>query len=319
MEELIYIILGIVGLLGGTELVIRGAVNIAKSFKLSRIFIGVTILAIGTDLSEMVLAITGAIHKLQGQNTSDIIIGNALGSCFGQMGLVMGIIGIFGHLKISKTSLIRDGSGLVGSLLLFLLVSLDGEISRLEGSLLLIAYIVYYAILIKSENLAEKIEEREKKNHWLNILMLIGGLVLVGFSSDFIINNAEALAKEFNIASSFIGIVIIGIGTSLPELAISINALRKKESSLSVGNIIGSNVFDMLIPIGIGSAIAKFDVSQTTLIQDLAPLSVLTISAILFFTHKKKLHKAQAAVLLLIYLVYIGWKILEQNEFTKQL
>jgi len=139
MQELIYIIIGLVGLWFVTELVIKGALNIANHFGLSQIFVGIAILSIGTDLPEMVISIDASLQSLiTGVDTSGIIIGNAIGSSFAQISLVIGVIGLFSYLTIRKKHLYDDGLMLLGSVLLLLLLGIDGSISMTEGLVMII-------------------------------------------------------------------------------------------------------------------------------------------------------------------------------------
>ena len=132
MYELILLILGLIGLVFGAKLVIKGALNLAEHFKISKLFIGLTILAVGTDLPELFTVITGAVMRLKGIETSGLIVGETIGSCFGQIALTLGILGLFGTLFLRKRELIRDGLMMVGSVVLFFLAGIDGVITRPE-------------------------------------------------------------------------------------------------------------------------------------------------------------------------------------------
>ena len=174
MLELFLTVLGLVGLWLGTELVIRGAVNIANYYNLSQVFVGVAVLAIGTDLPEMVIAINASIQNvLQGVSTSGIIIGNAIGSSFIQISLVLGLAGLLGYLTLSKRHLYEDGIMLLGAVLLLILLSFDGQITRIEGIVLIVVYIMYYSRLIHQERFGQKIRKRLHKGIRKDFLFLI--------------------------------------------------------------------------------------------------------------------------------------------------
>ena len=309
MLEIIFLIIGLLGLVLGAELVIKGALNIGEHFKISHLFLGLTVLAIGTDLPELVLHITGAIHRVRGVATGGLVIGDTIGSCFGQIGLTLGILGLVGTLVLTKRELIRDGLLMVGSVVLLYLVSLDGKISRADGILFILIYLFYFFTLHREEKLRER-EKRAPSMHlaW-DISSLVAGFALLIYFSNMVVKNAVLMAEIWGIAQSFIGIVIVGLGTSLPEIAVTFGAIKKKAYRLSVGNLIGSNIFDTLVPLGIGSAIAGFAVERNLLDFDIPALFFLSIIVLLFFKRKMKIRKEEAVALVLIYLAYIAIKI----------
>ena len=302
--------MGLTGLWLGTELIIRGALTIAEYYKLSHVFIGLTILAIGTDLPELLVAIDASLLQEKGQETSGIIIGNALGSCLNQITIVLGIAGTMGYLTLTKKTIKQDGLVLIGAIILFLLVGIDGTISAIEGLSLIIVYLIYYVRLLYGEKVPEKLKKELPKQIWQNLIYLLGGIALVIFTSDVVVNNAIALAELWGVPQSFIGIVFIALGTSLPELAISLNAARKKAVGLSVGNIIGSNIFDLLVPVGVGASLADIKVESTLLWRDLPVLFVVTVVVLIFFSKKKGLQRKEAISLIGIYLLYVTMKVL---------
>lgn len=309
MFELLYLILGLLGLLIGTELIINGSLNIAEHLKLSQLFIGLTVLAIGTDLPELFVIITGAVYKLGGADTSGLIIGNSIGSCFGQIALTLGVLGFFGTLTLTKRELRRDGLMLLGSVVLLFLVAYDGTITRIDGLIFVLFYLLYFYTLIREEKLHGKIKEAPKMFFLWAVVSLIAGFAILIYCSNLIIANAMDLAESLGIAQSLIGILIIGLGTSLPELAVSFGALRKNSVRLSVGNLIGSNIFDVLVPLGIGATIAGINVDKNLLFFDIPFLFVLSLIVLLFFKRKMRILKKEAIALIAIYCIYVILKI----------
>ena len=308
MWEFVYLIFGLLGLWLGTELVIRGALTIAEHYKLSQVFIGLTILAIGTDLPELVLAIDASLLQLKGVEASGLIVGNALGSCLNQISLVLGVAGILSYIKLSRQSLKQDGLVLMGSMFLFFLVSLDGKITRIEGFTLVTIYLIYYLMLLYGEKVPQRLKQELPQKVGQNLIYLLGGLVLVVVASDLVIKNGIKLAELWGVSQSFIGIVFIALGTSLPELVLSIGAVLKKAPGLSVGNIIGSNIFDILVPMGVGAAISELKVEQSLLYFDTPVLFVVTGLVLFFFYKKKGLQRKEAISLVSIYGIYIVLK-----------
>lgn len=311
MQEIFLILIGLLGLWLGTELVIKGAVNIAEYYNLSKLFIGLAILSIGTDLPEIVIAINASLHNAFAKaDTSGIIIGNAIGSSISQISIVLGSVGIFGYLTIKKHHLYEDGVMLLGSVLLVGLLGVDGKISRIDGIILILVYLIYYFRLFHQERVAKKIKKEFSKHIKKDILFLIIGIIIVIFASELVVDNSIHFAENFGIRQSFVGIIIIGLGTSLPELALAINALRKKAVGLSVGNIIGSNIFDMLIPVGMGASISELSIEKKLITFDLSFLFILSFVVLFFFYKKKGLQKIEAVILIGIFVLYTTLKFL---------
>lgn len=305
MQEFFFIVLGLIGLWLGTELVIKGALSIANYFELSQVFIGIAILAIGTDLPEIVISITASLQNLSvGVDASGLIIGNAIGSSISQISIVLGVAGLMGYLTLSKRHIFEDGTMLIGSVVLVSLLGYDGKITRVEGIVLMVVYLIYYITIFYKEKIAEKIKKEFNPDLYKDFVYLVMGMVLVIFSSDFVVNNALSFSESLGIEQSFVGIIIIGLGTSLPELALSINAMRKSATGLSVGNIIGSNIFDMLMPMGIGASISELSFEKSLVWFDLPFLFILSIIVFRFFNRKKGLQKMEAIVLIILFIAY---------------
>lgn len=310
MTDLFLIILGLAGLWFGTELVIKGALNIADFLNLSEVFVGIAILAIGTDLPEIVVAIDASIESAAFNiDTSGIIAGNAIGSAFGQISLVLGVAGLMGYLTMNRKQLYGDGALLLGSVLMFLLLSLDGKLGRIDGIILITMYVVYYFTLFQRETLKEKVHKKKNSNIYKDILMLVVGMAMVIFASGVVVDHSVLFAEKLGIRQSFVGIIMIGVGTSLPELALTINAMRKKAHGLSVGNLVGSNIFDMLIPVGIGSTIAPVHVEKSLLWFDLPFLFVVSFLVLFFFHKKKGLQKIESVILIFAFVLYASLKL----------
>lgn len=309
MLAFLLLLIGLVGLWLGTELVIKGAVNIANRYKLSQVFIGIAILAIGTDLPEIVISINASLQNvLQDTNTSGIIIGNAIGSSFSQISVVLGIAGLLGYLTLSKQHLFEDGIMLLGSVLLLILLGFDGQITRIEGIVLIVVYVIYYSRLLHQERLGQKIKRKFNKGIGKDILFLILGMGIIIFTSKLVVDNSVMFAENLGIKQSFVGIILIGLGTSLPELALSINAVRKKAIGLSVGNLIGSNIFDLLIPVGMGATIAELKIEKSLIWFDFPFLFLLSLVVLFFFKKKKGLQKIEAVILIAIFMSYVALK-----------
>jgi len=305
MNEIIFLLLGLAGLWIGAEIAIRGALNIANHFKISQLFIGLTVMTIGTDLPELFVVISASIHRLQGTETSGLIIGEAMGTLISQVGLILGIASFFGiNLLIKKRLLMRDGFMLIASVVLIFLTGLDGEISRLDGAIFLLVYLFYFITLFREEQLKEKIARAPKMFLGWSIISVIAGFALLAISSQVTIENAMLLSERLGVPQYLIGIMVVGLGTSLPELATVIPAIRKHASGLIVGNLIGSNIFDALATLGISASISGFLVSKEILFFDIPFLLALSIMVVYFFATKQRIAKKEAIILLGFALLY---------------
>lgn len=310
MQETLLILLGLTGLWLGTELVIKGAVNIAVYYQLSQVFIGLAILSVGTDLPEIVIALNASFHKVIGHtNTSGIVIGNAIGSSFSQISIVLGTVGLFGYLTLKKRHLFEDGVMLIGSLILVIILSIDGKISRVDGFVLILVYLIYYFRLFHQERIGKKIKKQLSKHIGKDIFYLIMGIIIVIFTSELVVDNSIGLAEKFGIRRSFIGIIILGLGTSLPEFALALNAVRKKAGGLSVGNLIGSNIFDILVPVGMGASISELVIEKSLIYFDMIFLLMLSLLVLFFFKKKKGLQKIESVILIGIFIIYALLKV----------
>ena len=257
MEVAVSAILTIVGLVmlcfGGNWLV-SGGVNIAKKFRISNLVIGMTIVAYGTSTPELAASIAAA-----GEHSA-IILGNVIGSNIANVGMVIGIAGIIVPLTVSKSVLRKEIPIMLGVSLLLVLISIDGELSTYDGIILLAGLGVFgfytYKDAMKQREANKEKTEQGKNNIYLKSIGLIGiGIAFLYVGAILTIDNAVILAKEFGLSEKIIGLTVIAIGTSLPELITSIIAIRKGHTDIGIGNIIGSNIYNILMIMGVGAAL----------------------------------------------------------------
>jgi len=310
--NLLLLILALFGLWAGTELTVRQALRLAASLDLSPMFVGLTILAIGTDLPELILSIEAGIQRLGDVETSGLVIGNAIGSGLANISFALGVTGLFGYVALGRRQAWSNGVMLVGSIALFFLVGLDGVLTRIDGGILLTVYLIYFAVAIQREQVGKPDREPEATAGWIGTgALILMGLLIVAAFSHLAITCAVVLAEEWGIEQTLIGIVLIGIGTSLPELAVSLNAVFKKEGALSVGNILGSNIFNMLVAPGAAAVIAGLNVdSPSTFTIDLSALLAISLLALYFLHSRKGLQKREALTLVIAYTAYIALRTL---------
>lgn len=303
--------LALAGLCLGTRLTVNNAIQIAKIFGLSEFFIALTIISIGTDLPEMVVSITAAIHKLNGQETSGLIIGNAIGSCLGQMGFALGITGLFYKITVNRKEGLRDGIMLGISTFVVMVLAADGIISRVEGLLLFVIFLVYLSLLLNQEKPKSASRENLPAQKGISItLKLVAGIAIVIFSSEWTVKSALEIATYFEIRQSIIGIFIIGLGTSLPEVAVAIGGIFKKSVGITGGTVIGSTIFDILVPIGLSSIISPLTFNIRIADFDIPAFLIIALVAFSFFITGKGISRAEAIILLVLYFLYAAMKLM---------
>jgi cation:H+ antiporter len=304
-----YLFLGIVCLLVGTELTVSSALVIAKRHGLSEFFVGLIVLSIGSDLPEVAVAIDAGLMSLLDQDASGVVVGTSIGSVIAQIGFVLGLGGLMTYLTLPRRFIFRHGAILLGATVLLFLAGFDGVISRIEGLTLITFYIIYLVVLLSRETVPEDAPTTVTGNTaWPWIRMIIGLSAVVG-GSELTVTSVVSLAYTFDISEAIISVLIIGLGTSLPELAISVAAIMKKKVHLSVGNIIGSNIFDTLVPISAAALITPVIFTSDFLAFDLPFAFVLTLVVLYLFDRKSGLQKSEAGMILALYFFYVLVKI----------
>ena len=305
------------GLWAGADAVTRGALGIARKFGLSETFIGMTILALGTDLPEVIVSVTGAIEQRAGVETAGLVIGNIVGSTMGQIGLVLGIAGVLKVLKVNKQEIINNGSAMIAAALAFWLFAQDGFLSPTDGLFLLAGYVLYVVLLSTNQRKVSKLAKkgktkflkRDRRKMGIYGLQLLIGLVVVGGASHLVITEGLIIAEMLEMSQVLVGIIMIGVGTSLPELVVSVNAILRGSSGLSVGNLIGSNIVDILLALGLSATLGGWSVPRNITTFDLPFLMVTSIIIIMFLLSRNKLERKESFLILALYYGYIMLKL----------
>lgn len=329
---ILFIILGFITLYFGSKLIIISLENIANHFNISHLMVGLTILAIGTSLPEIAVSISGGIDKLTGinPNIDGIVVGNKIGSFFTQITLILGILGLSQNIFVSKWELRREGVMLFVSLFIFLLCALDGVLCRIDALILMISYIVYLILIIWSEKKIQRAEpeikysekERLHKEDFKiiktvakpysirkDIVFFMVGLLILLIGAEITVLSAHAIAIQLDVPASVVGIFIVGIGTSLPELCADLTALRRKSEGIAIGDILGSNICDILLATGSGAIIAEFNVDPVLIYFDIPMLFVAISLAFYFLWTEKTLKRWEAAFLIGFYGFYAIMKL----------
>ena len=303
--DFVLLVAGIAGLWIGTELTIGGALAIARRHQLSEFFVGLVILSIGSDLPELAIAVDAGLKGLLGNDASGVVVGTSIGSVVAQIGFVLGLGGVITHLALPRRFVIRHGAVLLGATILLFLVAWDGHVSRVEGLILITLYIIYVMALMNGENVPEQEPSPMAGGGFSSWILLLIGLAAVIFSSELTVSSVVKIAYAFDISEALISVLIIGLGTSLPELSISISAILKQKPQMSVGNIIGSNILDTLLPIGITALISGVAFERQLLFFDLPFIFVMTTVVLFFFATKRGVMRPQGLVILGFYAAYV--------------
>ncbi len=305
MEIAINVALTVVGLamlcFGGNWLV-NGGVAIAKKLRISNLIIGMTVVAYGTSTPELAASIAAA-----GEH-SEIILGNVIGSNIANVGMVIGIAAIVTTLVVSRSTLRKEIPIMLGVSLLLIALSFDGELSVYDGIILigtLVAFTIFtYKDAKKQRDQNNEVTKDTKNNVYLKAAGLIAiGVILLGVGAYLTVENAIVLAKELGLSEKLIGLTVIAIGTSLPELITSIIAIRKGHTDIGVGNIIGSNIYNVLMIMGVGAALGGVIVASDVFI-DYAIMIAFSVSLLVAWK-MGVINRVMGIALLIAYVAYL--------------
>ena len=303
MMKYMILLVGFVMLIKGADVFVDGSSNIAKRFGIPSIIVGLTIVAMGTSAPELSVSVQSA---LAGMN--DISIGNVVGSNLFNLLVVLGMSSIIGKLKITDY---KNVIMMLLSSLILLLCSFNGQLTRLEGIVLLLIFTGYIInLVLKAIKDNNKTEENEKvKPLFTTIVSSIIGLIAIVWGGDLVVESASAIAQQLGMSQNLIGLTIVAIGTSLPELVTSVVATKKGELDIATGNVIGSNIFNLLLIIGASVTINPMVVSTVAII-DMIFMVAAAILFIILTGKNESLDKVKGIPLILIYVAYIIYTII---------
>lgn len=311
--NIILLIVGFVLLIKGADVFVDAASSLASNFNVSKIVIGLTIVAFGTSAPELAVSVKSILS-----NSSDMVLGNVVGSNILNILLILGISSMFAKMNVKDTTVKKEiPLTILFSCLLTVLAfdnMFDKEainiITRTDGIVILLFFLVfvYYLVEVMSADKNKK-QDDPKYNMILSMLLTVFGIFCVVFGSNLVVDSATALAKAFNVSEKMIALTIIAFGTSLPELVTSVQAARKKENDIAIGNIIGSNIFNIGVVIGLP---ATFVGSINVGLFNYIDMFTMILAAVLLFilTYKKrKIGKPQGILMLLIFVIYYTYVI----------
>lgn len=303
--DIVLLVVGFVMLIKGADVFVEGASKVASKFHIPEIVIGLTIVAFGTSAPEAAVSIASAY-----KGTAGIAVGNIIGSNICNVLLILGVAGMIASLKVKKNTLNIETPYVVGITVLLLAVGLTGNsVGRLDGVILWVFFILYLTYLYwLSKNGDEDVAELEKSDTLLKlIIMIVLGIVCVVFGSNITVDAASHIATSFGVSDRIIGLTIVAIGTSLPELVTSVSASLKGKNDIAVGNIIGSNIFNILFVLGTAALVSPTAIPfVSTFVFDFIVAIAALIIFLLFIDRKNmSLRKIGAALMFVFYIAYI--------------
>ncbi len=308
--EIVWLLLSLVILYFGAEGLVSGAASLAKRVGVSPLVIGLTIVSVGTSAPELLVSVKAVLN---GQGA--LSVGNVLGSNFFNLGIILGISALIYPVAVKRQLLKLDVPVMVLSSLLFLLFFHDFTISRLEALiflLIIVSYITYMLITSSKEKPAQKGEEDEEikiSKHWLLDMLFIGvGMAALVYGSDLLVVNAVIIAGWLGMSDALIGLTIVAAGTSMPELATSVVAALKKRSDIAIGNVVGSNIFNIFLILGVTGLIAPLHTTDINYVDGLFNLGI-GVLLWLFMKRNSRIQRSQGAIFLGLYLIYFTYKL----------
>lgn len=309
------LIVGFFFLIKGADLFVEGAASIARKFNVPAMVIGLTIVAMGTSAPEAAVSITSS---LAGQN--DMSVANVVGSNFFNILVVLGVSAILAKLPVQEDTIKKDTPFLLIVSGLLLVFGLNLNISRIEGLILLVLFAYFLISTVKSaknapststgvEEIAADMDTEEVVSMPKTILLSVLGIIGIVFGGDIVVNSATDIATSFGMSANLVGLTIVAIGTSLPEFVTSVVAIKKGETEIAIGNVIGSNLFNILLVLGLATTIKPITISMLAL-TDIIFMVVITILLYLFMKKDNSLVKKHGFILVSIYVIYMAYTIM---------
>lgn len=309
--SVILMILGFALLIKGADFLVEGSSNIAKKFHIPEIIIGLTIVSIGTSMPELFVSVAAAL-----EGHSDIAMGNVIGSNACNLLLILGLATIIRPIKFQReTRLIEIPMCLVLSIIFIFLCNTGEGISRLESLILIGLFIMFIAYTIFMGMKGEKFDSKDKKvevesttniSIAKNIIYIVLGIIGLKIGGDLTVDNAVIIAQQFHISEKIISLTILAIGTSLPELVTSVTAAIKGNSDIAIGNIIGSNIFNMLLIIGVASLINPISYSVAYNMEAvIIVLAMILLALFPVIPPKNEMSRSNGVIYLLSYILYL--------------
>ncbi len=306
--DILYIAIGLIGLMAGGEYLVRGAVAIAQKYNISPMVIGLTLVGFGTSTPELVTSIQAALNDAPG-----IAVGNVVGSNIANILLILGIAALVTPIAVSATSFKRDGAVLVFVTVLLVGIVLFGVIGRLAGLgliALLVAYLVGTLYLARGALDPLGATLTPQPHIGLAVLMMGVGLIVTILGARFLVQGAISIASDLGVSEAIIGLTVVAVGTSLPELVTSVIAARKGQVEVALGNIIGSNIFNILGILGVTALVKPLNVPVEIANLDIWVMGAATILLCGFSVSGWRISRTEGAFFLSAYIGYVSYLVL---------
>ncbi|MBO6128171.1 MAG: calcium/sodium antiporter [Pseudobutyrivibrio sp.] len=311
---LILLVVGFVFLIKGADFFVEGASAVAKKLHVPALVIGMTIVAMGTSLPELSVSVTASIA-----GSNQLAIGNVVGSNIFNLMVVLGSCALFSALEVSDDTIKKDlPFSIICAAVLIVTGIIGGSVGHIDGLILLVLFIIFLGSMLKAAKKSRAAATDDEENEivdiptWLCIIYIIGGAVAIKFGGDWVVDSCTTLAYMFGMSETLVGLTIVALGTSLPELVTSIVAARKNELDMAIGNVVGSNIFNILLILGVAGAISPMTFLKVNAIDTLI-LIVFSVIIGLMCMKKKNLNKGNGIIMLVLYALYLGYIIVRDG------
>ena len=302
--DVVLIVVGVALVLFGADRLTEGASALARRMNVPEIIIGLTIVAAGTSAPELFVSLVSAL-----KGTPDLAVGNVVGSNTMNAMLIVGCAAMVAPMTISRSTVKKDIPFSVGASVLLILLAVDSFLGRVDGIILLLGFAAFMAYTLMQAKTGSTDEvQAETSPVWKNIVYLVGGLLGLVLGSNLFVDSASSVAYALDISEGVVGLTVVAGGTSLPELATSVVAARKGQSAIAIGNVIGSNVFNILLILGLTATISPMEIEGITTI-DMAVMLISVALVWMFSFTRYTVERWEGAVLVGGYLVYLCWLI----------
>jgi cation:H+ antiporter len=318
------LVVGLVCLVGGAELLVKGAATIASKLGIAPVIIGLTVVAFGTSAPELAVSVSAAFS-----GSADVALGNVVGSNIGNILLILGASAIVGGLAVQQRIIRFDIPLLIAVSVLAFVMSLDNVIGRVDGIILFVGVVAYVGWLVReartehTDVVAEYTESVEalegaapERPLWFNVALVAAGLTVLVVGSQLLVNSATDIAEAAGISDLVIGLTVVAIGTSLPELATSILAAMRGQRDIAVGNVIGSNLFNLLSVLGLTSIVSSdgIPVSDVSLRLDFPVMLAATVVLVPIVWNGFQIKRWEGVVLIGFYAAYVAYLVLDASD-----
>ena len=296
--NILMLVLGFAMLVKGADVFVDGAVSVARRFHIPEMVIGLTIVAMGTSAPEAAVSIAAAL-----KGSADITIGNVVGSNIMNILVILGLSAVVAVLPVEKPTVYIEIPFVVAISVFLLLMANGGTVGRMEGVILwalLIVYMIYLYKKARDHQTASEEEEKENIALWKAILMILGGIACIVIGSDIAVDGATGIARALGLSDRFIGLTIVAFGTSLPELFTSVTAAFKGNTDIAIGNIVGSNIFNILFVVGTSALITPVEYTKSFYIDSLVAIGAVALLFLLCLP-KKRLTRISGLLMLACY------------------